>query len=138
MIFPFLSHLRYDYDEIYIANKIGGMPLIYRLLLVYALQHLCQLLYSVLGVFVVYIMVNYLIKRNLIKVSSTIVRLSSYCFGVYIFQEFIIRIFYYKCNTIETLNPYVFPIASMVITLILSITLTHFALKTKFGKFLLG
>lgn len=114
------------------------MPLIYRLLLVYALQHLCQLLYSVLGVFVVYIMVNYLIKRNLIKVSSTIVRLSSYCFGVYIFQEFIIRIFYYKCNTIETLNPYVFPIASMVITLILSITLTHFALKTKFGKFLLG
>lgn len=112
--------------------------MIYRLLCAYAFQRLLQLTYSVIGTFLIYITVNYLININIIKINPTIVRLSSYCFGVYIFQEFIIRIFYYKLNAIEIINPYVFPIVSIVLSLVLSIVFTHYALKTKLGKFILG
>lgn len=137
--FPVLAQLRYGYDEIFIVDKMDwDIPLKFKLFIAYSFQHLCQLTYSTIGVFLFYISVNYMIRQNLIKVSPLIVKLSSYCFGVYIFQEFIIKIFYYKLYAIETLNPYVFPLASVIISLILSVLFTHLSLKTKIGKLLIG
>lgn len=91
-----------------------------------------------IGVIMIYITINYLIKTDKIKVDTRMVKLSTYCFGIYIFQEFIIRIFYYKCDAIRVLDPYLFPWMPIIITLCLSIVLTHYILKTKIGRFLLG
>ncbi len=143
LTFPLLTHFRYDLNETYLANNISetigeGISLTYSLLSLYTFQHCCQLVYSSIGVFLIYISVNYLIEHKVITVNTTIVQLSNYCFGVYLFQEFIIRIFYYKLGAIETINPYFSPLISIVLTIVLSITLTHFTLKTKIGKFLIG
>ena len=137
--FPLLSYCRYGIGVLELANKMGGsMPLNIRLLIGYSFQNLCQLIYSIIGVFLIYTSVNYLILKKKIAVTNRIVSISSYCFGVYIFQEFIIRIFYYKLGAISELNPYIFPWLSFAITLIISLILTHYSLKTRIGKFLLG
>lgn len=139
VLFPVLSFIRYGIGDVALAEQMGGgIPLNIRLLLAYAFKNFCQIIYSLNGVFLIYITVNYLIQTYKIKLGYRIVKLSAYCFGIYVFQEFIIRIFYYKCNAISVLNPYIFPWLCIIITLCISTILTHYFLKTKIGKFLLG
>lgn len=139
ILFPGLSYLRYGISEMSMVNVIGGgISMRIKLLAIYSFQHFSQIIYSTIGLFLIYSLVNYLINRNIINVNRLIVNLSTYCFGVYIFQEFIIRIFYYKIGAITRLNAYLFPWASILITLCLSLILTHLTLKTRIGRFLLG
>lgn len=99
LTFPIFSYLQYNISEVDFANKIYNLgPLSVRLMIVYSFQRLCQLLCSTLGVAMIYLFINYLIISKVFHTTDYIAKLSSYCFGVYIFQEFIIRIFYYKLS----------------------------------------
>lgn len=139
ILFFIFSNLRYGTGVERALESIGGdIPLRIRLLFLYSFQRLCQLIYSTAGVLMLYIAVNRMIATGAVSFNHRIMTLSSYCFGVYIFQEFIIRIFYYKLHFIEKLNPYTFPLYSIAVTLLLSILLTHLSMKTKTGRFLLG
>jgi len=76
------------------------------------------------------------IKGN--EVGFTLIKLSTYCYGVYICQQFILQVMYYKTDAPELLGPYFLPWAGIVITLIVSLALTHYMLKTNVGRFLIG
>lgn len=72
------------------------------------------------------------------KLSGRIIKLSSYCFGVYIFQQFILKFIYYNLGFISTESPYVLPWVAFGLTLCLSVLMSAFFVKTKIGKFLIG
>lgn len=59
--------------------------------------------------------------------------LSESCFGVYLFQQFILKAIY-ESPIPQMINPYILPWASFVITLILSLWLTIVIRKTKVGR----
>ncbi|MCH5175530.1 MAG: acyltransferase family protein [Prevotellaceae bacterium] len=64
--------------------------------------------------------------------------LSSYCYGVYIYQDYILTYLYYHTDFASVVPNALFPWAGFVITLILSLLLCHLTLKTRFGRFLIG
>ena len=94
--------------------------------------------YSLLGGIFLCILINYIFNNYSFSIPSFLVKLSGYCFGVYIYQQFILQILYYKFNWISLVNPMLLPWVSAFVTLIVSLLLTHLTLKTRFGRFLLG
>lgn len=96
-----------------------------------------KLVMSVCAVIIVYWLSLY--YSNKIKhLSPILIRLSSYCFGVYIVQQFFIVYFYYHTSAPSMLNIYLLPWITFVITLMISLIVTHLMLKTKIGRFLIG
>ena len=93
-----------------------------------------QLLCAASGVAFVYGMVNYLIEGKCLTIPRWLVELNGLCFGIYLFQQFILQILYYKTNLPSLVGPYWLPWVGLVVTLILSYLLTKLSLKTKVGR----
>ena len=93
-----------------------------------------QLLCAASGVAFVYGMVNYLIEGTCLTIPRWLVELNGLCFGIYLFQQFILQILYYKTNLPSLVGPYWLPWVGLVVTLILSYLLTKLSLKTKVGR----
>lgn len=93
-----------------------------------------RLLCAVSGVAFVYSLVNYLIEGKKIVIPRWLVELNGLCFGIYLFQQFILQILYYKTTLPSLVGPYWLPWVGLVITLILSYLLTKLSLKTKIGR----
>lgn len=82
----------------------------------------------------------WIIKKNIEnkELSPKMIKLSNYCFGVYIYQQFILIALYYHTDLPVMLNGYVTPWVFMILTLVASLLLTNLLLKTKFGRLLIG
>ena len=93
-----------------------------------------RLLCAVSGVAFVYSLVNYLIEEKGVTISQWVVKLNGLCFGIYLFQQFILLILYYKTQLPSLVGPYWLPWVGLVITLILSYVLTKLCLKTRLGR----
>lgn len=65
--------------------------------------------------------------------SSSLVYLSDCCFGVYLFQQFVLK-FIYDSELPHLLNPYLLPWLGFVVSLMISIILTILLRKTKLGR----
>ena len=76
--------------------------------------------------------------QNKIDGNKLLIRLSGYCYGVYIFQQFILRYLYYKTDMAQCINPYALPWVAAVVTIALSLILTDLSLRTRIGRFLIG
>lgn len=76
--------------------------------------------------------------QNKIDENRLLIKLSSYCYGVYIFQQFILKFLYYKSDMAQCINPYALPWVATVVTIALSLILTDLSLRTKVGRFLIG
>lgn len=73
------------------------------------------------------------------QLSKFLIQISPLCFGVYLFQQFIIQTLYYKIPSFYSFfGTYFAPCVATVVTLILSILLTQFFLKFKIGKKIIG
>lgn len=66
------------------------------------------------------------------------IRLSTYCYGVYVYHQFFLRYMYYETGLPYGVSCYALPWIGMSLTLALSLTATHLTLKTRFGRFLIG
>lgn len=75
---------------------------------------------------------------NYLKSKPVLITLSGYCYGVYIYQQFILQILYYKTSLPLQVNIYWLPWIASFITLVLSVLLCHLTLKFKWGRFLIG
>ena len=93
-----------------------------------------MLLCAVSGVAFVYSLVNYLIEGKGLSIPNWVVDLNGVCFGVYLFQQFILQILYYKTTLPSLVGPYWLPWIGLIITLIVSYILTKLTLKTKIGR----
>lgn len=94
--------------------------------------------YAAFGVIFVFLFAYRLVYIKHVRIAPWFIALSNVCFGVYIFQEFILQIMYYKLNILSGFSDYAIPLIGFIITLIVSLILTIIVRKTKIGRFILG
>jgi hypothetical protein len=96
-------------------------------------------IYSILGVIFLYLLAfRYVQNKNTEAENSTVLTLSSYCFGIYICQQFILFVLYYHTPLPRLVPSDFVPWLGFAITLLCSLLITHVALKSRVGRFLLG
>lgn len=98
---------------------------------------LCRIILSTFGCILVFLLITNWTK-NWEKIPSFWVSISSLCFGVYLYQEFILKILYYKTDLSILVGPIWLPILSCLITVALSILLSKLTMMTKVGRMLIG
>lgn len=121
-------------------NKSGGVNSISPVIHVFDIltQHLLRIIFSFAGVMMIFLFSNWLIYSKKISLSLSWINLSTYCFGVYLFQQFILQWLYYHTSLSYVLSPPAIPFIGFILTLTISIVLAHLSLKTKIGKLLIG
>ena len=99
----------FNYDTYFIAKVLKAETII-----------ITRLIYSFLGVLCLYMSVNFIINNGL-RVPNWLVKVNSICFGVYIFQQFILMYLYYHTALPIIVGAYWLPWIGVVVTLVLSI-----------------
>lgn len=112
----------------------GNYTLIYKGL-THMGQSFIQLVYASIGTFVFFITAYYYTKNHTLKQGT--VNLAGYCFGIYLFQQFVLQFFYYKTSLPAIVGPYWLPWLGFLIALPISYLLTFCLLKTRVGRFLI-
>lgn len=93
-----------------------------------------QIIYALLGIAFIYMFVNYFTHIKECRISKWIIELNATCFGIYLFQQFILQILYYKTSLPTIVGPYWLPWVGLFITLVTSYILTKLSLKTNIGR----
>lgn len=107
----------------------------------FALSHIISLIISksirfacaAFGVALLLTLSTKLVKHSDTSKWSFLLKLSDCCFGVYIFQQFIL-ILIGQTKLSQNVNPYLYPWIAFAISLVASLLLTVFVRKTKFGS----
>lgn len=76
--------------------------------------------------------------KHCLERSPKLITLSGYCYGVYIYQQFILKYIYYNTTFTYHMPVEVFPWIGFIATLVLSLLFCHVTLKTKCGRYLIG
>lgn len=97
-----------------------------------------QLLYALPGVAMVYLISYYIIYKKKIRLNIRLINLSTYCFGIYLFQQFILQWIYYHTEVADTISIKYLPWIAFIITLLLSFLMTKLTLSTRIGRSLIG
>lgn len=100
----------------------------------YIIAKYVRLFYSFAGVVFIYSLVNYFLHTKKYSVPNWVININSACFGVYLFQQFILQIIYYKTPCPRILGPYWLPWVGLLTTLVVSYALTKLCQATKYGK----
>lgn len=121
-----------------IINDFLNSPIKYMKLIGSLVLYFDIFIYSTFGVLLFFLTVNYFIEvKNKIP-SKLFFSANAICYGVYIYQQFILQFIYYKTPIALNVNIYILPWLALIITLVISILFAILTLKTKFGKFLIG
>lgn len=107
-------------------------------LLYHLIGRVCRIIYAALGVAFIYLLINYLLNNKIIIVTPGMIKLSGYCFGVYIFQQFILMPFVHNSEIIALFGTFGLPWVAFIFALIVSIVLTWVTRQTKVGRALIG
>ncbi len=99
-------------------------------------SHLCQLIYATIGSVAFYYSSLYLVNKK--PLSAVTIKISSCCFGVYLFQQFVLEFLYYHCCLPTIVGPYWLPWIGFISALTVSFLLSIILLRTRFGRFLIG
>lgn len=97
-----------------------------------------NIIISVTGVYMLYRIANTPSIQEKVDGNKLLIKLSGYCYGVYIFQQFILKVLYYKTDMALSSNTYALPWVATAVTIALSLIFTGLLLRTKVGKFLIG
>ena len=105
-------------------------------LFIFAGNNACQLIYASVGVMAFYFTAVYYTQRHPLKPFT--IKLAACCFGIYLFQQFVLQLLYYKTSFPSWVGPYWLPWCGFVIAAVISWLLSDLLLRTKTGKFLIG
>lgn len=103
--------------------------------LVYAQINTCRISYALMGVMTIYLIVLRLVSKW--ELPEYVVKINSYCFGIYIFQQFVFMILYYNSPFPQLVGTYWLPWVGVFVTLVVSCLATRILLCTRIGKYLL-
>lgn len=109
---------------------------VYLKLMVYVGNNACKLLYASSGLLAFYSTAVYYTKQR--SLSNITITIAACCFGIYLFQQFVLQLLYYKTNFPIWVGPYCLPWCGFVIASVVSFVLSKLLLKTKTGRFLIG
>lgn len=94
-----------------------------------------MIVYSLFGTIALILTSIYLTRR--IKLTDKYVKLGSLCMGVYIFQQFVLELFYYHTRASFVFPNWLLPLLGFVLALVLSLIFTYVIRTTKLGKHLI-
>lgn len=94
----------------------------------------CTILYSTAGIIMLMIIVGSINKKREISIPKWLGEVGKLCFGVYLFQQFILQALYYNTNLPASLGPIVTPWAGFVITITSSLLLSWLCRLNRFGR----
>lgn len=96
---------------------------------------ICTIVYSSMGLVMIYVISNYILKcKNKWQCPLWLISINSICFGVYIYQQFILKFIYYSTPLPQLTGTYFLPWVGCVITMITSIALAKMTIKSKIGR----
>lgn len=125
--------LQFIYPEIILAPKSSIFGKAIYLLAINA----TKMLLGFAGISIAFVVTRMFLQTGRV-LPVYIVTLSTYCYGVYIFHQFILKCVYYNMPVAEYISPNVLPWVAFTVTLLLSLTATSLLLRTKAGKYLIG
>lgn len=99
---------------------------------------LLMLCYSFFGLAMIFCLINLILKKKRFQITSWMIKISTLCFWVYIYQQFILKVIYYQLNWVDLISPVILPWIGLIVTIILSLLFSHYTLKTRLGRFLIG
>ena len=102
------------------------------------LTNICHTANALSAIYLIYLFANREAVLHFLNDKPILIRLSGYCYGVYIYQQFMLKILYDHTHLPFAVSAYWLPWIATVITIILSLLLCHYSLKTRLGKFLIG
>lgn len=126
VLFVGLSHLR-----IYVRDLADLSTLVYKVLYI-SIGKLCQITYATSGIIALWLTVGLLAKIKYIP--YWVEWLGNYCFGVYLFQQFILMGLYYHTDLPVLVGSVWLPWIGVVIALGGSVLLSWLFRLTKVGK----
>ena len=96
---------------------------------------MCTIAYSGIGLFMLFGISNYMLKsKKDWRCPLWLNSLNSICFGIYIYQQFVLIFIYYSTPLPQWTGTYMLPWAGCLITIITSITLAKLTIKSKIGR----
>lgn len=81
-------------------------------------RNICQLIYASVGTLTFYITAVWYTQRKQLKPFT--IKLASCCFGIYLFQQFVLQLLYYKTFFPTLIGPYWLPWCGFAIALVIS------------------
>ena len=100
---------------------------------IYSIVNIGRLIYSALGVLLVYMAMSK-VKQKGIVLNRSLIKVSECCFGVYLIHQFIL-VYLYDYTSLPTIINYIWlPWLCFIIALLLSITLSLLINKLKIGR----
>lgn len=96
-----------------------------------------RIVYATLGLMLLYISAMYVLKLKW-NIPNWFVKSNVLCMGVYLFQQFILMLLYYKLPMPKLLGTYWLPWIGFLVALFLSILLTSLLRKSQIGRWLVG
>lgn len=103
----------------------------------YILANSIRLLYSIFGTLFLLMLFCKISLQHNNKMLKIVTFISGCSMGVYIFHQFILKIFYYKTDVAASCGNIMLPWVAFIISLTLSLLATCCAKKTSIGRFLL-
>lgn len=97
-----------------------------------------KMIYTIAGTIFIYTLSLMLINKYHISISKGMVRMSGMCFGIYLYQQFILIFLSYRTDIVEQTGILAAPWLCFVITLILSTLLSYLTIQTRIGRALIG
>lgn len=110
------------------SNDIHVLYKVCRILII----NLCRIIYASVGIFaIILIAIRYTSNHVLSKLT---IEIGTLCFGIYLYQQFILIFLYYHTDLPVLLGNIMLPWLGFIITLSCSILLTYFTKLTDIGK----
>ena len=98
---------------------------------------ICMICYSGAGIFMLLTVFGYILKGTGGRVPKIVVEIGSLCFGVYLFQQFLLQLLYYHTELPNFIGPFATPWVGFVIALVASLLLSWSVRLTKIGRFII-
>ena len=119
------------------VKGIGDTGIIWTLLRIGALR-IIHLVAAMLMIFALYSLANRPSIKAALDKMPILIKLSGYCYGVYIYQQFILKYLYYDTAMPSHFTPEMLPWVGVASALLLSIVFCYLTLKTRLGRYLIG
>lgn len=102
------------------------------------IQNSVNLLISCIGILALYTTISLKTICSSFIPPLWVIRSSDYCYGVYVFHQFLLVYFYQYTPVVSQVNPYIVPWLGLALALFASWLLTSLFLRTRFGRYLIG
>jgi hypothetical protein len=96
-----------------------------------------MIIYATLGCLFAWLLANTFLQVKK-AIPTWIIAANRLCFGVYLYQQFILKILYYHTSLPMPLGAYWLPVLSFILTLVLSMIFSFLTRTTKIGRMLIG